>query len=211
MTRTRAATARFTAVAVGSGRQIGGQINAASCGFQTAKMQDRAQRIEWAKIGDGVRAVEPRDEVKGQAARVTFYMADRYHVRLSDQQQKLFMAWDRLYPVTEWEKERDRRIARAMGHSFVTGEKQWTPGYKPSGAATQLVSIKAQPQKPALQHLNERASSQTVYGTINEAAIGNCVFELPAGVPGRLCGSRRSPCGSGGCPVCREWRRCRPP
>lgn len=56
------------------------------------------------------RAVEPRDEVKGFVARVTFYMYDRYDLSMSDAQQRLLMAWDKQYPVTEWERERDRRI-----------------------------------------------------------------------------------------------------
>ena len=45
---------------------------------------------------------------------------------MSRQQQQLLMAWDRQYPVTAWEKERDNRIAAVMGHHnpFVTGERQ---------------------------------------------------------------------------------------
>jgi len=87
------------------------------------------------KIGTAVRAVEPRNEVKGQAARVTFYMADRYGMRLSDKQQKVLIAWDRAFPVSAWERERDSRIAKAMGrhNPFVTGESKWVMGYKPRG------------------------------------------------------------------------------
>lgn len=231
----------------------GGRIDASSCGFQTAAMQDRAQRIEWehvmpisaagqhrqcwrnggrencqktdpvfnrmeadmhnlvpsigsvnglrsnigfgmvagksvplgactTKIGNGVRAVEPREEVKGQAARITFYMADRYNIRLSDQQQKLLMAWDRTYPASQWEKERDRRIARAMGHHnpFVTGEKQWTRGYKPSGEGVKPVTAYAQQRKQASQpSSNNLASSTTVYGNRRSG-----VYHLPVGCPG---------------------------
>lgn len=85
------------------------------------------------KIGSSVRVAEPRNEVKGEAARNTFYMADRYNLQLSDQQQRVLMAWDRAYPVSAWEMERDRRIAYSMGHHnpFVTGQRQWVPGYKP--------------------------------------------------------------------------------
>lgn len=77
---------------------------------------------------------EPRDEVKGLVARVYFYMYDRYDLRLSSQQERLLMAWDRMYPVTDWERERDRRIAAIMGHSnpFVTGERRWERGHRNS-------------------------------------------------------------------------------
>ncbi|MEM8445261.1 endonuclease, partial [Morganella morganii] len=37
------------------------------------------------------RVFEPRDEVKGEVARVWFYMHDRYDLAMSEQQQKLLM------------------------------------------------------------------------------------------------------------------------
>lgn len=44
---------------------------------------------------------EPRDEAKGQVARVYFYMHDRYNLSMSRQQQQLLMkAWDNKYPPT---------------------------------------------------------------------------------------------------------------
>ena len=81
------------------------------------------------------RVFEPRDEVKGQVARVYFYMHDRYNLSMSRQQQQLLMAWDQQYPVSNWEKTRDQRIAKLTGHHnpFVTGEMSWTLGHQNSG------------------------------------------------------------------------------
>ena len=81
------------------------------------------------------RVTEPRDEAKGLISRVNFYMHDRYGLTMSKQQQQLFSAWHRLYPPTDWEIERDRRIAKVMGNNnpYVTGEKTWTIGQRPSG------------------------------------------------------------------------------
>ena len=81
------------------------------------------------------RVFEPRNEVKGLVARIHFYMHDRYALSMSKQQQRLFMAWDKQYPASEWEFERDRRIAKVVGHSneFVTGERRWSLGYKTRG------------------------------------------------------------------------------
>lgn len=90
------------------------------------------------------RTFEPRDEAKGLVARTYFYVYDRYpNLRMSKQQQKLFMAWDKSYPVTEWELERDRRIAKIMGHhnEFVTGERTWVLGHKSQEASTDLFSV----------------------------------------------------------------------
>lgn len=84
------------------------------------------------KIDFSSRTAEPRDEVRGFVARTTFYMFDRYRLNMSRQQQQILMVWSKQYPVTDWERERNARIARLVGHSneFVTGERLWAQGYK---------------------------------------------------------------------------------
>src|SRR5690606_30548873 len=63
----------------------------------------------------------------GQIARIYFYMHDYYQLPLTAQEQQLYLRWHQQFPVSQWELERDRRIARLMGHNnpSVTGEKQW--------------------------------------------------------------------------------------
>lgn len=87
------------------------------------------------KIDFKNRVAEPPDSVKGQVARIYFYMHDRYNLSMSRQQQQLYMAWDKQFPVTDWERLRDSRIAKIMGFSnpFVTGEMVWRMGHKNSG------------------------------------------------------------------------------
>jgi deoxyribonuclease-1 len=79
------------------------------------------------KVDFKTRQAEPRDDVKGQVARVYFYMYDRYGLNMSKSQQQLLMQWDKDYPVTEWEREKDHRVSSIMGHNnpFVTGEQRW--------------------------------------------------------------------------------------
>lgn len=80
------------------------------------------------------RTVEPRPEVRGQIARIYFYIHDRYDLNMSKQQQRLFIAWNKEHPVTSWERQKDQRIADIMGHHnpFVTGERSWELGHKNS-------------------------------------------------------------------------------
>lgn len=80
------------------------------------------------------RLFEPRPEARGLVARIHFYMHDRYDLSLSRQQQQLLMDWDRRYPVTAWELERNRRIRAVVGHDnpFVTGARQWQLGQRNS-------------------------------------------------------------------------------
>jgi deoxyribonuclease-1 len=74
---------------------------------------------------------EPRAEVRGDIARIYFYMADRYQLALSAAEEKLFLRWHTEDPVSAREMALMRRTAQLMGHSndFVTGEKRWYPGY----------------------------------------------------------------------------------
>ncbi|WP_233208846.1 endonuclease I family protein [Zhongshania marina] len=121
------------------------------------------------------RKFEPRPEVRGMVARISFYMADRYNLRLSRQQEQLFMAWHKLHPVNDWERERDRRIATQMGHSnpFVTGNARWEKGHKNS--STGLV----QPIQRKSAAVESNVSDQGgVRGNKNSS-----VYHLPVGCP----------------------------
>lgn len=94
------------------------------------------------KIDFSNRTAEPRSLMKGLTARTTFYMYDKYGLRMSPQQEKILMAWDHSFPVSPWEKERDNRISRIMGwhNPFVTGEKHWTTGYNTSSSHSNPIS-----------------------------------------------------------------------
>jgi deoxyribonuclease-1 len=98
------------------------------------------------------RIMDPQPSARGLVARTHFYMADRYHLRLSQQQQRVLMVWDRQYPPTAWELERDRRIARLMGTSnpFTTRQKVW--GATPSSPVSAPVAVSPPPvMRPAPQ------------------------------------------------------------
>lgn len=129
------------------------------------------------------RAAEPRDEVKGFVARVQFYMHDWYGLSMSRQQQQIFSAWDRQYPVSTWELERDRRIARIMGHSnpYVTGQRTWSIGQRPTGDGLRAFS----PQQKSSFSTGQRIAKAEAAPS-QGAVIGNRnsrVFHLPTGCP----------------------------
>ena len=61
------------------------------------------------KIQD--KKAEPPAPARGIIARTYLYFEDAYHrYRMSDSQRKLMQAWDKTYPVDEWECERACRI-----------------------------------------------------------------------------------------------------
>lgn len=64
---------------------------------------------------DGTRVAEPPDFSKGDVARVTLYMADKYHIDLSSSDREMFKAWDKLDPVDDFERETNRLIKEVQG------------------------------------------------------------------------------------------------
>ncbi|WP_226911452.1 endonuclease [Gallaecimonas mangrovi] len=67
------------------------------------------------------RAMPPK-RARGVIARTYFYMQKQYGIRLSRQQQQLFKAWNKLYPVDSWECRRNQEIKTLQGNDnpFVT-------------------------------------------------------------------------------------------
>ena len=59
---------------------------------------------------------EPPKPVRGNIARIYFYMRDQYKVKLSKQQTKLLEAWSKKDPVDGWEKERNQLIKKIQGN-----------------------------------------------------------------------------------------------
>lgn len=124
------------------------------------------------------RTAEPRDEVKGLIARVYFYMHDRYDLPMSRQQQQLLTAWDRQFPVSNWEAERNRRIARIMGHGnpFVTGERQWSIGHR--NTANGVVSMLPASHPSRTSAASNRPVDRPIIGNKNSN-----IYHLPVDCP----------------------------
>ena len=70
--------------------------------------------------------VEPRISVRGDIARIIFYMHDRYHIKFDLDYYKLLLLWARMDPVTPEEIALDTKIKNVMGFSngYVTGAKK---------------------------------------------------------------------------------------
>ena len=78
---------------------------------------------------------EPAPNIRGDIARIYFYMADKYNLNLSRGQQQLMLAWHKQDPVTMEEQALNQRISQHMGHDnpFVSGKREWQLGFKASG------------------------------------------------------------------------------
>lgn len=61
--------------------------------------------------------VEPADDVRGDVARVWFYMSETYGLALTSASRARFAEWSSDDPPDDWERTRDRRIEAAQGNA----------------------------------------------------------------------------------------------
>jgi len=57
-----------------------------------------------------------REEIRGVIARVYLYFHKRYGMKLSKQEVQKYQLWNREYPPSDWEIERNKRIAKIQGN-----------------------------------------------------------------------------------------------
>lgn len=69
------------------------------------------------------RKAQPPERARGRIARTYKYMNATYpQYSMSKQQRKLMDAWSKMYPVSQWECVREKRIRglQGNGNSFVS-------------------------------------------------------------------------------------------
>ncbi|MDH5410046.1 MAG: endonuclease [Alphaproteobacteria bacterium] len=62
------------------------------------------------------RDVEPMDDVRGDVARVWFYMSNTYGLELNPEMRQQLQEWSVADPVDDWERVRDSRIEAVQGN-----------------------------------------------------------------------------------------------
>ncbi|GAA3526179.1 endonuclease [Zobellella aerophila] len=62
------------------------------------------------------RKVQPPAQSRGTIARTYLYMQQQYKLNIAKQQLRLFEAWNRMHPPTDWECERNHRINELQGN-----------------------------------------------------------------------------------------------
>lgn len=121
---------------------------------------------------------EPRAEIRGDIARIYFYMADKYALQLEDAQQQLFLKWNQADPVDQRELQLHQRIAQQMGQPnyFVTGSREWFLGYLPTGYGKSAAA--ALNEKPTGKHLSPAADLSKVQKGASPIASASAIQVL---------------------------------
>lgn len=58
----------------------------------------------------------PKEDIRGDIARIYFYMSERYNVNLSKQERRIMEVWNKQDPVNAWEKIKNERIHFLQGN-----------------------------------------------------------------------------------------------
>ena len=95
-----------------------GEVNADRSNYSMAMIDGESRAYGACDVEVAERKIEPRPEVRGDIARTYFYMDWAYPGRgiISSRRRKLFEAWDRADPVSEWEYKRIQAIRRVQGN-----------------------------------------------------------------------------------------------
>jgi deoxyribonuclease I len=96
-----------------------GEINARRQNYSMAMLPGEARDFGRCDVEIANRKIEPRPEIRGDIARIYFYMDAAYpgHGVISRKNRALFSAWDKADPVDAAECQRARRIANAQGNT----------------------------------------------------------------------------------------------
>jgi len=101
-----------------------GEVNGDRNNYRFAELPGRAWQYGNCdfKVDFKAKKARPRPEIRGDIARTYFYMSDKYKLRMSKQQRRMFAVWDKQDPIDEWEIEKNRRIAEITGveNDYIT-------------------------------------------------------------------------------------------
>lgn len=69
------------------------------------------------EVDTSEKKTEPKDDVRGDIARIYFYMRDTYSLTYPDTLAQRLESWDSMDPISTSEKKRNKRVKRAQGTS----------------------------------------------------------------------------------------------
>ncbi|WP_298624547.1 endonuclease [uncultured Legionella sp.] len=101
-----------------------GVINQARSNYRFGMVSSSEQQFGCnIKIDKKNRRVEPSDTAKGIVARAYLFMEQRYHLKLSDSQKRIFIVWHQQFPPSEWEITWAQEVAQIEGYknAYILG------------------------------------------------------------------------------------------
>ncbi len=103
-----------------------GLVNGARSNYRISALASASDFYGCAiKLDKKEKKMEPSENSKGVVARAHLFFSERYNIRLSPAQEKLFLAWNKLYPPTAWEYQWAAQVELIEGYEneYIT---QWS-------------------------------------------------------------------------------------
>ncbi|SGY95004.1 endonuclease [Moritella viscosa] len=95
-----------------------GTVNALRSNYNFTMLPDEKSDFGSCDMKIENRKAEPPESARGRIARTYLYMESTYsRYSMSKSQRQLMNAWDKMYPVEQWECERARRITELQGNT----------------------------------------------------------------------------------------------
>ncbi len=94
-----------------------GAVNALRSNYNFTMLPSESSNFGSCEMKITNRKAEPPASARGRIARTYLYMEETYsRYKMSNAQKQLMNAWDKTYPVSQWECERAERIAKLQGN-----------------------------------------------------------------------------------------------
>jgi deoxyribonuclease-1 len=96
-----------------------GEVNGDRSNFKYGMIEGENRRYGACdfEIDFKAKRAEPAPTIRGDIARIYFYMRDRYQLNISRQQTQLFEAWSKDDPVDEWERIKNQKVMTIQGNA----------------------------------------------------------------------------------------------
>jgi len=93
-----------------------GAVNALRSNYNFTMLPSESNDFGSCEMKIQNKKAEPPEKARGQIARTYMYMTESYsRYNMSRQQKQLMTAWDKMYPVDEWECQRAKKITNLQG------------------------------------------------------------------------------------------------
>ena len=96
-----------------------GEVNGDRKNYSMQEIPGEAREYGACDVEISGRKIEPRESIRGDIARIYFYMDQAYPGRgiVGRKRKRILEAWDKADPVDDWERTRNQRIARIQGNA----------------------------------------------------------------------------------------------
>lgn len=93
-----------------------GEINGDRSNYEYGIIEGEARVYGECDFEVSGKKAEPKDDIRGDIARTYFYMEETYGITLTNEERQLFIMWDKMDNISQWEKIRAERIKEIQGN-----------------------------------------------------------------------------------------------